>query len=206
MVMLQCLCVSISVNLFALVEGFFFSDKGRGRVERERERDQGNRQWAEMTVHSLVDCQHDSDSECLTVTCTGLQVWLQGTMKIFGSKLQHSPWHRSNWESQDKNNSKATESILLANVQSLENKVDMLCFTEAWLAPDILSPSIQPAGFSVHCADRNKELSGKKKGWGVCFMINCPWCDCDNVQKLKTFCSCGLEYLRIKCRPYYLPR
>ena len=63
-------------------------------------------------------------------------------------------------------------SILLINVQSLVNKVDelkarisfqrdirdcnILCFTESWLSQDILSSSIQPAGFSVHCADRNK--------------------------------------------------
>jgi hypothetical protein len=69
----------------------------------------------------------------------------------------------------------------------------------------ILSLSIQPAGFSVHCADRNKELSRKEKEGGVCFMINCSWCDCDNIQKLKSFCSPELEFLTIKHRPYYLP-
>jgi hypothetical protein len=79
-------------------------------------------------------------------------------------------------------------SILLTNAQPLENKVDklrarisfqrdisdcnILCFTESWLSPDILSLSIQAAGFSVHGTDRNKELSGKKKGSGVCFVIN----------------------------------
>jgi hypothetical protein len=89
-------------------------------------------------------------------------------------------------------------SILLANVQSMD-KVDelrarisfqrdirdwnILCFTESWLSPDILSPSIHQAGFSVHCADSNKELSGKKKGRGVYFMMNYSWCDYDNVQK-----------------------
>jgi hypothetical protein len=71
-------------------------------------------------------------------------------------------------------------SILLANVQSLDNKVDrprtrisfqrdigdcgILCFTVSWFSPDILFPSLQPAGFSVHRADRNKELSGKIGG------------------------------------------
>ena len=104
-------------------------------------------------------------------------------------------------------------------MQSLANKVDELrtrisfqrdirdcnifSFTETWLSRDILS--LHPSGFSVHCADRNKELSGKKKG-GECFMINYSWCDCDNIQKLKSFCSPNLEYLTIKCQPYYLPR
>ena len=79
-------------------------------------------------------------------------------------------------------------SILLTYVQSLDNKVDklrarisfqrdirdcnILCFTESWLSPDILSLSIHPGEFSVHHTDRNKDLSGKKKGSGVCFMIN----------------------------------
>ncbi|XP_052328014.1 uncharacterized protein LOC118399323 isoform X3 [Oncorhynchus keta] len=47
-----------------------------------------------------------------------------------------------------------------------------LTFTETWLAWDMLSESVQPTGFSVLHADKNKHLSGKKKGGGVCFMIN----------------------------------
>jgi hypothetical protein len=80
-------------------------------------------------------------------------------------------------------------SILLANVQSLDNKVDkirarvafqrdirdcnLLCFTELWLSRDMLSESAQSPSFSVRHVNRNKHLSGKKKkGGGVCFMIN----------------------------------
>ena len=71
-------------------------------------------------------------------------------------------------------------SILLANVQSLDNKVDeqrpstsfqrdirdcnILCFMETWLSRDILSESIQPVVFTVHRADRDIYLSGKKGG------------------------------------------
>jgi hypothetical protein len=70
--------------------------------------------------------------------------------------------------------------LLLANVQSLVNKVkeirskvafkrdlrdcNILCFMVTWRAWDMLSESIQPTGFSVHRAERNKHLSGKKKG------------------------------------------
>ena len=62
-------------------------------------------------------------------------------------------------------------SILLANVQSLDNKVDeirarvafqrdirdcnVLCFTETWLTRETLTESVQPAGFFTHRADRN---------------------------------------------------
>ena len=37
-------------------------------------------------------------------------------------------------------------------------------------------------------------------------MINDSWCNCNNIQELKSFCSPDLEFLTSKCRPYYLPR
>jgi hypothetical protein len=112
-------------------------------------------------------------------------------------------------------------SILLANVQSLDNKVykirarvafqrnisdcNILCSTETWLTRDMLSlQSVQPPGIFTHRADRNKHLSGKKKGWGVCLMINESWCDHNSIQELKSFCSPNLEFLTKKCLPHYL--
>uniref|UniRef100_A0A8C8EX64 Cyclin-dependent kinase 8 n=1 Tax=Oncorhynchus tshawytscha TaxID=74940 RepID=A0A8C8EX64_ONCTS len=102
-------------------------------------------------------------------------------------------------------------SILLANVQSLDNKVDeirarvafqrdirdcnVLCFTETWLTGETQSEAVQPASFSTHRADRNKHLSGKKTGGGVCLMANVTWCDERNIQELKSFCSPDLEFL-----------
>ena len=99
-------------------------------------------------------------------------------------------------------------SVLLANVQSLHNYIyelrarisfqrdirdcNILCFKEKWLSQDILFESVQPVGFSVHRADRNKSLSGKQ-GRGECFMINDSWGNCDNIQELKSFCSPDLE-------------
>ena len=37
-------------------------------------------------------------------------------------------------------------------------------------------------------------------------MIIDSWCNHNNIQELKSFCSPDLEFLTIKCRPYYLPR
>ena len=74
-------------------------------------------------------------------------------------------------------------SILVANVQSLDNKVDEIRARVAIqrdiryctiLSRDMLSESIQPPGFFVHRANRNKHISGKKGGV-VCFMINDSW-------------------------------
>ncbi|CDQ81681.1 unnamed protein product [Oncorhynchus mykiss] len=65
-----------------------------------------------------------------------------------------------------------------------------------------MAHSVQPAGFFMQRADRNKHLSGKKRG----LIINETWCDHNNIQELKFFCSPDLEFLTIKCRPHYLPR
>ena len=106
-------------------------------------------------------------------------------------------------------------SILLANVKSLDNKVNeirarvafqrdirdcnIICFTETWLTRDMLSESVQPPGFFMHCTDRTKHPSGKKKSEGVCLMIYDKWCNHNNIQELKSFCSPDLEFLTIKC-------
>ncbi|KAK1802735.1 hypothetical protein P4O66_021277, partial [Electrophorus voltai] len=113
-------------------------------------------------------------------------------------------------------------SILLANVQSLDNKLDdlrarikfqrdirdcnLLCFTESWLNPAVPNHAIQPAEFfSVHRMDRTAD-SGKSRGSGVCVMVNNSWCNNANVVTLACSCSPNLELLALKLRPFYLPR
>lgn len=113
-------------------------------------------------------------------------------------------------------------SILLANVQSLENKLDdlrarikfqrdirdcnLLCFTETWLNPAVPDHAIQPAEFfSVHRMDRTRD-SGKSRGGGVCLMVNSSWCNSASVVPLTRSCTPNLELLSIMCRPFYLPR
>ncbi len=113
-------------------------------------------------------------------------------------------------------------SILLANVQSLENKMDdlrasisfqrdirdynILCLSETWLTPSVPDTAVRPSdNFSVLWMDRTAE-AGKTKGGGVCFMINKKWCDPRNISILSHSCSPHLEHLSIICRPFYLPR
>ncbi len=113
-------------------------------------------------------------------------------------------------------------SILLANVQSLENKMDDLrarisfqrdirycnifCLTETWLSPTVPDTAVTPSdNFSVLRMDRSAE-AGKNKGGGVCFFINKKWCDPRNISILSRSCSPHLEHLSIICRPFYLPR
>ncbi len=113
-------------------------------------------------------------------------------------------------------------SILLANVQSLENKMDDLrarisfqrdirdcnifCLTETWLTPTVPDTAVTPSdNFSVLRMDRSAE-AGKNKGGGVYFFINKKWCDSRNISILSRSCSPHLEHLSIICRPFYLPR
>ena len=79
-------------------------------------------------------------------------------------------------------------SVLLANLQSLENKLDELrsrlsyqrdiknynlSFTESWLNHDM--DNIQLARFSMHQQDRTV-TSGKTRDGGMCLFVNNSWC------------------------------
>ena len=99
-------------------------------------------------------------------------------------------------------------SVLLANVQSLDNKLDelrstlsyqrdiknwnSLCFTESWLNDD--TDNIQLAGFSVHRQDRTA-ASGKTRGGGLCLFVNNSRCTKSNINEFSRFYSTGVEYL-----------
>ncbi len=113
-------------------------------------------------------------------------------------------------------------TILLANVQSLDNKLCelrarisyqretrdccVICLTETWMSAMVPDSAIELTGFSVHRSDRTKELTGKIRGGGVCFYINNSWCDERNIHSIKSFCSPDLEFHTLLCRPFWLPR
>ncbi len=112
-------------------------------------------------------------------------------------------------------------TILLANVQSLDNKLCelqvrisyqretrdccVICLTERWMSAMVPDSAIELTGFSVHRSDRTKELTGKSRGGGVCFYINNLWCDERNIHSIKSFCSPDLEFHTLLCRPFWLP-
>ncbi len=113
-------------------------------------------------------------------------------------------------------------TILLANVQSLDNKLCelrarisyqretrdccVICLTETWMSAIVPDSAIELTGFSVHRSDRTKELTGKSRGGGVCFYINNSWCNERNIHSIKSFCSPDLEFHTLLCRPFWLPR
>ncbi len=77
-------------------------------------------------------------------------------------------------------------TILLANVQSLDNKLCelrarisyqretreccVICLTETWMSAMVPDSAIELTGFSVHRSDRTKELTGKSRGGGRLFL------------------------------------
>ena len=110
-------------------------------------------------------------------------------------------------------------SLLLANVRSLDNKMDelktrittqheireccALIFTETWLSDSIPDSTIHLTAHSVHRGDRTV-VSERKRGGGVCVYVNNSWCS--DIQVVERHCSPDTELLMVKCRPFYLPR
>ena len=114
----------------------------------------------------------------------------------------------------------AIPSILLANVRSLDNKMDeirlmgsanrkvsdccVVVFTETWLNENIPDSAIQLEQLACYRADRALAEGGKTRGGGLCVYIHEAWCrDATVVCK---HCSQLTEFMIVKCRPFYLPR
>ena len=105
-------------------------------------------------------------------------------------------------------------SVLMANVQSLDNKMDelkahisyhhdikncnILRFTELWLNDGM--NNIQLAGYTMYRQDRT---SDKTRGGSLCIFVN-SWCMIS--KEVSIFCSPEVEYVMISCRPHNLPR
>ncbi len=114
----------------------------------------------------------------------------------------------------------AIPTIVLANVRSLDNKLDYIrllrstqrtvkdccvfVFTETWLSNSVPDCAIQLDQLSCYRADRVLVEGGKTCGSGLCVYINDAWCR-DAVVVCK-HCSPLVEFMIIKCRPFYLQR
>ena len=111
-------------------------------------------------------------------------------------------------------------TVVLANVRSLDNKLDYIrllrstqrtvrdccvfVFTETWLSDSVPDCAIQLDQLTCYRADRARVAGGKTRGGGLCVYINDAWCR-DAVVICK-HCSPLVEFMIIKCRPFYLPR
>ncbi|KAI4881601.1 hypothetical protein NFI96_007439 [Prochilodus magdalenae] len=74
---------------------------------------------------------------------------------------------------------------------------------ETWLNRSVPDAAIELAGHSVYRADRT-EASGKSRGGGLCIYIHNNWCTAADT--IEQHCSLDLEFLTLRCRPFFLPR
>ncbi len=114
----------------------------------------------------------------------------------------------------------AIPTIVLANVRSLDNKLDYIrllrstqrtvrdccvfVFTETWLSNSVPDCAIQLDQLTCYRAYRALVEGGKRRGGGLCVYINDAWRR-DTVVVCK-HCSPLVEFMIIKCRLFYLPK
>ncbi len=114
----------------------------------------------------------------------------------------------------------ALPTLMLSNVRSLENKLDLIqlsrstqqeardccvfVFTETWLNDNIPDSAIQLNRLTCCRSDRDTTLSGKSRGGCLCVYINKEWCN--NTAVVSKLCSSLVEFMFVKCRPFYMPR
>lgn len=105
----------------------------------------------------------------------------------------------------------------MTNARSLGNKMDKLVLaidvgrttkdcslvvvTETWLYAGIPDEAIMLAGCTAHWADRNNN-SSKSRGGGDCIYSYNRWCT--NATVTERHCSADLEFIALRCRPFYL--
>lgn len=111
--------------------------------------------------------------------------------------------------------------MVMANVQSLRNKIDelqatvhvhhayreacILAFTETWLKSQDSDSVLTINGFGIPLrTDRDPVITGKSQGGGVCLYINERWCN--SVIVRESLCTQDIELLSVSLRPFYLPR
>ncbi len=90
-------------------------------------------------------------------------------------------------------------------LQVTNNRLDncVTVFTETLLHENIPDLAVEIAGHSLHRVDCTVN-SGKTRGGGESAYIHNSWCTDTTV--IERHCCLNLEFLMLKCRPFYLPR
>ncbi|CAG6018054.1 unnamed protein product [Menidia menidia] len=109
-------------------------------------------------------------------------------------------------------------SLYLTNARSIVHKTDdlelqlagnryvsdccVLIITETLLHTQVPDATVQLVDHTLHRWDRNSD-SGKNRGGGLCIYVHDGWCN--NSTVLDRHCS-DLEFMSVRCRPFFLPR
>ena len=111
-------------------------------------------------------------------------------------------------------------TLFLSNVNSIRNKMDeirlllttkkskladccCMIFTESKLDSSTPDAAITLAGHTAYRADRTA-ASGKKTGGGLCVFVHNSWCTDTTI--VTKHCCPDIEFMVLKCRPFFLPR
>lgn len=84
-----------------------------------------------------------------------------------------------------------------------KSKSNVMILTKTYLNSSSPDSAIGLAGHYTHRADRTADGSSKTRGGGLCIHINNAWCTDSIITE--RYCSPNVEFLMVKCRPYYLP-
>ncbi len=79
----------------------------------------------------------------------------------------------------------------------------ILVIPDTWLNPAIPEEAIRLTGHVAQWTDRTADF-GKSGGGGLCVYTNNSYCT--NTVITDTYCSPDLEYLSVRCHPFFLPR
>ena len=110
------------------------------------------------------------------------------------------------------NNRPALPTLFLSNVRALnKEKMDLLrlrmnshtemrkccvlLLTETWAKDNIPDAAFQMEGLLFFRADRDRQLTGKTRGGGLCAYINKQWCT--NCSLISSRCSDVVEYMTL---------
>ena len=82
-----------------------------------------------------------------------------------------------------------------------------MCFTEKWLGENIPGNYLNIDGFGEPFRlDRDRNVTGKSTGGGVCIYVNEQWCAHSKVKVRQQVCTPDAEVLSVSLRPRNLPR
>lgn len=153
-----------------------------------------------MPIRVSVDhhtCQQLQEAVSGKVAEAGMRVWRTNQTEKRPAKTHASQHFLTNARSL---NNKMDELELITESRNSVCDCSIMVITETWLHTD---EAILLAGRTVHRADRNDEPS-KNRGGGLCIYSNNKWCT--NAKAIERHCSPDVEFITLRCQPFYLPR
>lgn len=69
----------------------------------------------------------------------------------------------------------------------------IMCLTETWSNEEIPDSDVTVTGFQTMRADRNQQLSGKRKDGGLALLVNHKWYNSKHITVEEKLCTPDIE-------------